>query len=264
VTLPSSGLAGLLLATIVVFVAYRAAALTATGAAAAWCIGVMSMAAGWSWGAVLIAYFVVSSALSRFRAAEKHARTSDRLEKPGARDHKQVLANGAIFGFMALNFSILPWELWQVLAAGALAASTADTWATETGTLARSEARSILGFHPVPAGTSGGVTAVGLAGSIAGAAFVAGVAWLVRWPMTTVVAALAGGLLGSLIDSVLGASLQARRHCRKCNMATEQARHRCGMPTDITGGFGWLDNDGVNTIATFSGAVLGALAATFI
>ena len=261
---PPSWSIGLVLAILVVASSWRLGALSAGGAWTAAVLGFFSMGAGWSWGILLIAYFVTSSLLTRFRAREKLARTEDRLEKAGARDAQQVLANGGAFGIMALSFWMAPGEIWQAFAAGALAASAADTWATEIGTLARSEARSILGGHPVPTGTSGGITALGLAGSVAGAGMVAGVAWLVGWPMTTVAAALAGGLIGSLVDSVLGASLQARWHCPTCNALTERTMHGCGTRTDVVGGLEWLDNDGVNALATLFGAVTGAAIATFI
>jgi len=261
---PPSWAIGLVLAAAVVAVAWRLGALSAGGAWTAAALGVVSMGAGWTWGILLIAYFVTSSFLTRFRAGEKLARTEDRADKTGARDAPQVVANGGAYGIMALSYWLAPGEIWQALAAGALAASAADTWATEIGTLARSEARSIIGWHPVPTGTSGGVTALGLGGSVAGAGLVAGVAWLVGWPVSTVVAALAGGLVGSLVDSVLGASLQARRHCTKCNAITERLVHGCGTRTDVVGGIEWLDNDGVNAIATLFGAVTGAAIATFV
>jgi len=252
------------LAAAVVAVAWRLGALSAGGAWAAAALGVVSMGAGWSWGALLIAYFVTSSLLTRFRAGEKLARTEDRADKSGARDAQQVVANGGVYGIIALSYWLAPGEIWQVLAAGALAASAADTWATEVGTLARSDPRSILGWHAVPTGASGGVTALGLGGSVAGAGLVAGVAWLVGWPISTVVAALAGGFVGSLVDSVLGASLQARRRCAQCRAITERIVHGCGTRTDAIGGVDWLDNDGVNAIATLFGAVTGAAIATFV
>jgi uncharacterized protein (TIGR00297 family) len=254
----------LVLAAVVVALAWRLGALSAGGAWTAAALGFFSMGAGWSWGILLIAYFVTSSLVTRFRTHEKLARTEDRIDKMGARDAQQVLANGGAYGIMALSFWMAPGEIWQALAAGALAASAADTWATEIGTLARREARSILDWHPVPTGTSGGVTALGLGGSVAGAGVVAGVAWLVGWPMSAVVAALAGGLMGSLVDSVLGASLQARRHCSTCNAVTERSVHGCGTRTAVIGGLEWLDNDGVNALATLFGAVSGAAIATFI
>jgi uncharacterized protein (TIGR00297 family) len=245
-------------------VARRVRWLTTGGALAAVVLGTVSSAAGWQWAVVLVAYFVVASLLTRFRAGVKREVMDGRVDKPGARDAVQVLANGGLFGAAALIYMMSPSSLWIALGAAAIATSSADTWATEIGALARAEARSIVGFYPVPTGTSGGVTIQGTAAAAGGALFVALIAWAVRWPMPVVAAAAAGGFFGALMDSVMGAVVQARRHCRKCNTMTEQKEHRCGMPTDIVGGVHWIDNDDVNALATLYGALFGATIASFI
>lgn len=257
---------GLVLAGVIALLAHRARALSSTGAIAALASGTIAMAAGWSWGIILIAYFASATLLSRFHASEKDSRTQGRVEKHGARDATQVLANGGVFVVMALGFSMRPHPLWQAFAAGALAASAADTWATELGILARGRPRSILTWQPVDVGTSGGITVQGFVAGIAGAMFIALLTWMVRWPAAAAVSALIGGVLGCTLDSIVGASLQARRWCASCGMATEQRIHRCGTPTAHTGGLAWLDNDGVNALATVGGALLGAsaAAATFL
>jgi uncharacterized protein (TIGR00297 family) len=256
-------LIGLVLATAIALVAFRARALSASGAVAAVVTGTLAMAAGWSWGIVLIAYFVSAALLSRFHAADRESRTGGRIEKSGPRDAMQVLVNGGVFALVALGDRLSPDPLWQALGAGALGASAADTWATEIGTLARATPRSILDWRPVEVGTSGGVTAQGLVAGLAGAAFIALVTWAVRWPAISTGAALIGGILGCLLDSVLGASMQARRWCATCGTATEQRIHRCGSMTTVTGGLRWLGNDGVNAISTIGGALFGATGASY-
>jgi uncharacterized protein (TIGR00297 family) len=215
------------------------------------------MGAGWSWGILLIVYFVASTLLSRFRRADKTSRTRGRLEKPGARDVVQVASNGGWFVLAAGLYWIEPQALWQSVGAGALAASTADTWATELGSLARTPPRSILSGEVVYHGTSGGVTLPGVLASAAGALFVAGIVAAVRWPSAAVWAAIVGGILGSVIDSLLGAAAQARFWCASCGMDTERSVHDCGMVTALRGGVRWLNNDGVNALATASGAAVG-------
>lgn len=253
---------GLALATAVALAAQRVRALSTGGAAAAIVTGTVAVAAGWSWAAILITYFVCATALSRYRAGEKEARSSGVTEKRGARDAVQVFANGGAFAAMALGYLILPDPWWQALAAGALATAAADTWATEIGVLARATPRAILGWQPVAVGTSGGVTAQGLLAAAAGAALTALVTWLVRWPTIATVSAVIGGVLGCVLDSIVGAWLQARRWCASCGTATEQRIHRCGSATTPAGGVVWLDNDGVNAIATVGGALVGAGAAS--
>ncbi len=246
-------------------IAWRAHALRLSGAVAAVAIGTAAMAAGWDWGILVVLYFVSSSALSRFRSLEKDARTAGHVEKTGARDAWQVMANGALVAASAIAFVVDPSMRWQLTAIGALAASAADTWATELGVLSPSRPRSVLTFRQVEPGVSGGVSAYGFAAATAAAGFIALSARALGWPSASMVAALLGGIGGCVLDSVLGASLQSRRHCPTCNVATEQRVHRCGSATVHAGGIAALDNDGVNLLATAGGAAVGlavAMAAT--
>ena len=249
---------GFLLACAIAAIAWRARALQPSGALAAVVVGTAAMAAGWSWGVLLVVYFVSSSALSRFRGPEKEARTSGRIEKSGARDAWQVLANGALFAISAIMYAREPRLLWQLTGAGALAASAADTWATELGVLSPTRPRSIITLRPVEPGVSGGVSMYGLGAALAAALLVGLTSVATGWPSSTFAAALVGGLGGCVLDSLLGAALQSRRHCPRCDVGTEQRRHDCGSETMHVGGLPFLDNDGVNLLATAGGAALGA------
>jgi uncharacterized protein (TIGR00297 family) len=187
-------LAGAALAIAVGVAAWRTRALSASGAMAAAVLGTVAAAAGWSWAILLVAYFVTSTLLSRYRARDKDARTNGITAKDGARDALQVLANGGAFGTMAVAYILWPHPVWQMLAGAALAASAADTWATEIGVLAGRPPRAIIGWRPVPVGTSGGVTLQGLIGALAGAATIALATRLLRWPLAAGMAALVGGI----------------------------------------------------------------------
>lgn len=248
---------GVVLASAIAIGARHVRALSTGGAIAAAAAGTAAMAAGWSWAIILIAYFVSSVALTRFRSVEKETQAAERVEKRGPRDAAQVLANGGLYTAAALAYSVSHEPVWQAFGAGALAASTADTWATEFGMLSRDTPRSILGWNPVAPGTSGGVTARGFLAAAAGASFLATVVWIAGWPAVASLSALSGGIIGCLIDSVLGASLQARRWCASCGTTTEQRIHRCGNVTTVTGGIRWLDNDYINALSTLFGGFVG-------
>ncbi|MDE3128917.1 MAG: DUF92 domain-containing protein, partial [Gemmatimonadota bacterium] len=138
--------------------ARRARALSRSGAAAAVLVGTAAVAAGWDWGALLVAFFVASSLLSRVRRREKEAAIEGIVAKGDERDAVQVLANGALFAVAALGYVAAPAFVWQAMGGGALAAATADTWSTEIGMLTPAPPRSIVTLRRVPAGTSGGVT----------------------------------------------------------------------------------------------------------
>ena len=250
--------AGFAAAIAIAVLARRARALSASGAAAATAVGTAAVAAGWDWGALLVAFFVASSLLSRVGRRAKQA-AAGILGKDDERDAVQVLANGALFALAAMAYVAAPSVLWQAAGGGALAAATGDTWSTEIGMLSPRPPRSLTTLRRVAPGISGGVTALGLLGGILGAAFIQITAVLLHWPMAAAVAALAGGVAGALADSLLGALAQQRRWCDACGQATERRVHRCGAPTRIVGGLSWLDNDGVNVACTLVGAAVAVL-----
>jgi uncharacterized protein (TIGR00297 family) len=248
---------GLVAALAIAFAARSTRSLSWGGAACATVVGAVCVAAGWDWGALLIAFFVASTLLSRLGRRAKEDRTQAIVEKGGERDAIQVLANGGLFAAAAAAFVAHPSVVWQAIGAGALAASTSDTWATEVGTLIGATPRSILTWRPVATGTSGGITLAGTLGAVAGALFVGGVATVLGWAPRVAGAAILGGIAGSTADSVLGATVQARRKCPQCDLGTERLVHTCGARTIPTGGVAWLNNDGVNAVSSAIGAAVG-------
>lgn len=248
--------AGALIAAAIAAGAWRSGSLSRSGAAAAFVVGTIAIAAGWVWGALLILYFVSSSLLSRMGAALKAQRSGAIVEKGGARDAAQVFANGAAFALAALLQLIHPSALWLAAGAGALASSAADTWGTEIGMLSKSFPRLVTTWRRVPTGTSGGVSATGLVATVAGALFIALAVWLVQRNVHLALAVSLGGLAGAFADSMFGALWQSRRFCVHCNSATERLVHDCGARTERTGGLAWLNNDGVNAACTLVGSLV--------
>jgi uncharacterized protein (TIGR00297 family) len=245
---------------LVALAARRTRTLSRSGAVAGALVGTICMAAGWSWGALLLSLFVSASALSRIGEVKKATRVDSVVEKGGERDAGQVLANGGVFAIAALGQLASPSPLWLAIGAGAIAASTADTWATEVGTLVTRDPASILSGKRVPPGTSGGVTVAGSLAAVAGSVFIAAEATLATWPVSFAAVAV-GGMVGALTDSVLGATLQARRWCEPCAVSTERLVHTCGTSTRHAAGVEGFDNDVVNAVCSAVGALV-ALAMT--
>lgn len=222
-------------------------------------VAMICTAAGWSWAVILIAFFVSATLLSRYRAATRDALVGDLVEKGGERDAWQVAANGGVYSAAAIAFVLYPSEVWLLAAVGSIAASTADTWATEIGTLAARSPRLITTGRPVPAGTSGGVSWRGSLAGLAGAAFTGVVALLTGWSGTAAAAAITGGVAGMLVDSLAGASIQRQGWCPSCGKSTERLVHRCGSITETRGGISWVNNDAVNAISSVAGAAVGSI-----
>ena len=158
---------------------------------------------------------------------------------------------------LAVGYGLTNQSLWLVGVSGALAASNADTWATEIGVLARARPRMITNLRSVEAGTSGAISLLGSAAALAGALLIGLVASLLAGNIELLYAAGAAGLLASFIDSLLGATVQAQYRCPICDHLTEQhPTHTCGTATELVGGWGWLGNDQVNLVISVEGAAL--------
>jgi uncharacterized protein (TIGR00297 family) len=256
---------GIFLGILIALLAWRAGALSASGAwAAALTGGLIFGLGGVPWAALLLAFFISSSALSRLFGKRKSA-LAEKFSKGHRRDWAQVLANGGLGALLAVVHWLYPSAAWVWPAfAGAMAAVNADTWATELGVLSQSAPRLVTTGKRVERGTSGGVTLLGTLAAAAGAGLIAITALLfqpVEAGLTWLFAILLGGLGGSFFDSLLGASLQAIYHCPVCSKETERhPLHTCGTHTVHVRGLHWMNNDVVNLACS----VMGALAAVLL
>jgi uncharacterized protein (TIGR00297 family) len=265
-------LLGLVLSGAIAYAGYAKGALSPSGVAGAMVVGTtIFWLGGWVWGLVLIAFFVSSSLLSRYRGGEKE-RLADKFVKGHRRDLGQTLANGGAGVALAVGSALHPHPLWLAAYVGAMATVNADTWATELGVLSRHKPRLITNGQVVEVGTSGGVSRLGTLSALAGGAFVGAVAGLLQlvaggtWAgsLLLLVCGLAGGVAGSLLDSLLGASVQAIYYCDACRKETEQMVHRCGATTRRLRGWRWLNNDLVNLISSGFGAAAGLALALWL
>ncbi len=174
-----------------------------------------------------------------------------------------MLANGGGAAAGALGEYAAPGlGLWVVTAA--LAAAAADTWATSLGAWSPTEPRLLLFRRRVPRGTSGGVSPTGTGAALVGALLVAGTAAIAGHAARLAFWGTLIGTAGMALDSVLGATVQARFVCPACEAPSERRRHHCGTPTRLAGGWRWLDNDGVNALATALAGLAGALAWSWV
>lgn len=255
---------GFLLAALIALAAWRAGALTFSGAlAAAISGGVIFGLGGLQWALLLLAFFLSSSLLSKAFHQRKTG-VSEKFAKGSQRDWGQVLANGGTGVLLVVAAALWPASTWPWLAfIGAMAAVNADTWATELGVLSSKPPRLITTGSQVEPGASGGVSALGSLAAAAGALFIGACAALLSLfqqeinPILTLLAALAGGIGGSFFDSLLGATVQAISYCPTCRKETERSPvHSCGTTTQPLRGLRWLNNDLVNFFCSLVGTLL--------
>lgn len=239
-------------------IAYWRQSLSRSGVVGALLVGTLTFGlGGWFWGLLLGIFFISSSLLSHFKEGEKQ-QAAEKFEKGHRRDFGQAMANGGFGALIALGNALIPSPAWYYLFVGVMATVTADTWATELGTLSKEPPRLITTGQPVEVGTSGGVSLLGTAVSMVGGLIIGLAAGLLgrRKPLWQL--ALIGafsGLAGSLFDSLLGATVQQIYYCDQCQKDTERKLHRCGQETRPVRGYAWLNNDVVNLLASVVGGL---------
>jgi uncharacterized protein (TIGR00297 family) len=238
----------------------RAGFLTLSGSVAGGLFAFSLLAfGGAAWAIPAFTFFFLSSLLSKIRSRRKMVAEAH-YEKGSVRDAGQVLANGGVGWALLLIHALQPAPVLYWGFVGAFAAAAADTWATEIGALSPSSPRMVTTLRRVAAGTSGGVSAYGLGGAVAGSLTV----WLAALPfepgidLDSLLAIAGGGVAGSLVDSLLGATLQVQY----VDAATGGLTERGGMKGTLNlqvRGVRWIRNDVVNLICTLAGAGFAAL-----
>lgn len=257
--MPQELLLAFVISLVIAVVAFWRGSLSSSGAIGALVVGTLIFGfGGWEWGILLGVFFVSSSLLSHFREEDKRI-AAEKFDKGHRRDIGQVLANGGLGSVIAVLSYLAPWAGWFPVFVGVIATVTADTWATELGTLARRPPRLITTGLQVDVGSSGGVSPMGTTASAIGGLIVGLLAGLLIPGISTTGAALMGtlgGLSGSVIDSLLGATVQQIYYCDHCQKETERRMHKCGHNTRPLRGWSWLNNDLVNLLASAGGGVV--------
>ena len=228
--------AGVLLSGAVALAALRLGLLTVPGALGAVGVGALAFVfGGWPLWLLLMWFFgssnVASRLMRRWRGGAQAAR-----KRSGPRKLRQVLANSVPFLACALAYAATGEAWFLIVSAGALAASTADTWASEVGMYSRKPPVNIVTREPMQRGLSGGVSPLGLAATTVGAVSSAFLAMLlfhafgfaVPTGPTAFLFVIACGIVGSVVDSFLGVLLQAKYRAPGGSGAGGEAGNGCG------------------------------------
>jgi uncharacterized protein (TIGR00297 family) len=229
--LPGRVLVGLGLNVAVALAAMAAGSIDPPGAASAAFIGtVITAGVGVGGFAVMAAFFVLGSVVTRLGYRVKAARGIAQ-EKGGARGWRNAWANGAVPAFLAAlaGATAAPLRDLVVLAyAASVATAAADTCSSEVGKAYGRRTFLITSLRPVPPGTEGAVSLEGTLAGFVGGLIVAftGTAFGLYGAGAALLVAVAG-LLGSLAESVLGTVAERR---------------------------GWMSNDLLNATNTAIGA----------
>jgi uncharacterized protein (TIGR00297 family) len=231
--------------------------LTKSGAVAAGLLGALICGYGpWSTWLVLLLFFGSSGGIHLLTRKLSNPSATSITEKGHTRDAFQVTANSLPALFCLMLFYYTQQKLFLIGYVSGIAGATADTWASEIGTLSKRPPRSILTLKKVPPGISGGISPLGLGATLAGSLLIAGVFWLVTAAFSfasyqILLIPLLCGCINSVIDSLLGAAFQVKYRCKICGALTEKRVHH-QEPAIHIAGISWLTNDWVNF---FSGVI---------
>ncbi|EMA27444.1 DUF92 domain-containing protein [Halobiforma nitratireducens] len=223
------------------YVSYALETASAAGMLTGVLLGLLTIVlGGYGWFVVLISFFGIGGLATKFRYERKRD-LGVAEDNGGARGSGNVLGNAAValaavLGYAASSATLLPGDpdptLFLFAFAGSVATAMSDTLSSEIGSVFETT-RLITTLEPVEPGTDGGVTWQGEVAGLAGAAIVAGISlWL--FPAVDAAGAaiiVAAGFVGMTVDSLLGATIEGTL----------------------------LGNQGVNFLATLSGAVVAAL-----
>jgi uncharacterized protein (TIGR00297 family) len=255
----SDTIVGVVLITLLSYLALRLRALTLSGAIASAAIGMIILVCSgcWSWLLIMIIFFVTASFFTRYKYAYKRSLGAAEA-KGGARSWVNALSNGGAAAFFAAAEAIFGGDIFAAAFLGVVATAASDTLATEVGLLSKAKPRLITDLRrQVEPGTSGGVTPLGTTMAVVGALLIGFTAYLLGFLgsslLKVVAVAAVGGTVGSIGDSLMGALLQEKYRCAVCGRIVEQPIHH-GVKCSFVSGIRRFDNNLVNLTSTFIGA----------
>ena len=230
-----------------VLVAKRLEWLDSGGAMSAWLLGIVVLLfGGWLHALLMLMFLISGSVLSRLPPGKI------RPAEEGGRTGRQVHSNGMVAGLVLLLSVWLPGYEWNTVFVSVIAAVTADTWSSEIGSRCGRFTFDIIGFKKVRSGISGGISAIGTLGGMAGSAIISGVAiWFFEFiPFWEV---FIFGIFGMLVDSVLGSSIQGKYLDERSGELLDEPV--VGKRQTTTHGWQFMDNNRVNETMTWIVAI---------
>ena len=234
--------------TCILFIPYRMKVLSISGYFGSITLGALIVLFGNIIQFILLALFFILSSLLNLILKKYTARKS----KNSNRNILQVVCNGGVAIFICIYEYFNPNPVNIYLYAATVAAAMSDTWATEFGKLSESKPISITSFRPIEHGLSGGITMVGIFGSILGASIVGLATYiLVKSELILIFGIIFTAFLSALLDSLIGDKLQGKYETKSGKII-----EKTQSDTNLISGYKIIDNNLVNLIATLAGPFL--------
>lgn len=201
---------------------------------------------------ILFAMFATATLLTKFKHEYKAQLTDKVLKKHGPRDAIQALCNLGIALLCFILYTYTHNAVFQLALVCSVAASNADSWASEIGILSKQHPVLLTNFKTCKPGISGGITLLGTLAGISGSIFIALISVALK-PMLSLelstihlfsIVSIAG-ISGLFVDSILGATLQI-----VYKDAQEQETENVLWGTTKSRGIPGFNNDWVNFTST--------------
>lgn len=235
-------LLSLCLSSAILFLAYRKKSISLDGVGLAVLTGaVLYICGGIYIYLALIGFFILGSIISKVTNTYKSSIEMDKFDKDLGRTGIQVLANSLPATVFSIIFSISSNYTYLLLAFAIFASASADTFASEIGSLAKGKVISPIGFKEVPRGLSGGVSLLGIFASFLGSFLLAIFAYP-EFGLAGVKFCLILGFIGSIIDSILGYIFQ-RKYIHKDGKLSDFKESEDDRPVK---GLSFVSNNTVN------------------
>ena len=191
---------------------------------------------GWQGFAIVAAYFVLGTAVTRVGMAEKEAKGIAE-KRGGARGPENVWGSALTGAVCALGYGAWPHPLWLLGYVASFAAKLADTTSSEIGKAYGKRTFSIVSFKPVPPGSEG---AISFEGTVAG--------WVAAMVLT---------VLGFVSATRMPGETMAWAWMLPCWVAAVVATTiESWMGATIQEDYEWLTNEVINGIQTTLAAAI--------
>ena len=192
----------------------------------------------------IIIFFISSTIISKLGNSTKHKISINRSVS-------QVISNGGIPLLICVINHFYQHDILYFAFLASVAAANSDTWGTEIGKFSKVRPVDIISRVTLPKGESGGITNIGLLGSVIGS-FIIGISgYLFINSLKYVLLVSISGCLGAIFDSILGSTLQGRFISRDGLIISEEKKDNNYL---ITGTI-FFNNDFVNLCCTLSAPI---------
>tara|TARA_B110000444_G_scaffold48981_1_gene44824 strand:- start:843 stop:1391 length:549 start_codon:yes stop_codon:yes gene_type:complete len=164
------------------------------------------------------------------------------------RNAAQVFANGGLALLLCIINHFYPNNFLYYSFIAAIAAANSDTWGTEIGKFSKTNPIDIISRKKLETGESGGVTAMGIVGSLLGSLLISLTGYLFKIDVKYLMMIFMSGFFASLFDSIIGSSFQSRFISKSGLIISESYIKNYYLFT----GDKRLNNDAVNFLCTVS------------